>query len=608
MTKVSQRLRSVFKAGPQKAMRKWPSIKGVKDWLAAKPRDEDFKKWYLWWIPPRRWAFVIILALALAVLLARGLYARLVLDARFDDPDKFEQTYNLNGFFPLAEDAIKIESNLFGLDANKRLRTRAELRQWHGRTKADSIHKLGQYLKFSPLTLWSSDPAITIATLPGEPNLQSSLQTLAKLGLVRFQPVSWTVGAVYSFDLEMEVYRDQYSIGRYIETFHLRADATVEKVAFYVAVFLVGVAILFIWDLTSVSFDYRWRQYFKAMAGVLTQALSSLKYPLALTLDLPGLPSVIKDILDNLVEKIVEQLIEKLEQLIAESDDVEASELRDDALNLRQKISAHAALAIETEEQLLAWKSSLQENIAHTERLQKRVEQLSRRHFRQFKAPLHRDALRAAVEQANKTLSDTFIRLKETISELNARRQAKRKRHDEVKSRRILEIIHTLNGFLSQPQIKEDMEQLGQTFPLESSPDQLFKTRPVFAHGENDYFGGKLQLIYPGFAFGVRISDDNDDEPIWLAIRKEKDEYTIAQATPDQKRNITLGSVTLPTADYYGKEVKIRYTIKTTPENARTEKDSPQFKIKQWNLEFIDPAPNPEPLFMEEPMPKSLRK
>lgn len=603
MTKVPERLISVFRTWGRKAAQKWPSLKAMKAWLAAEPRDEDFKKWYLWWIPPRRRAFVITLTLALAMLLAKWLYARLVLDADFDNPDKFEQVYNLDGFFPFAEDAVKIESNLFGLNADRRLRTRAELRRWHGDAEADSIQKLNKYLKFASLTIWSSEPTLNIAVLPGEPNLHSALQALVKLGLVRFQRASLTRGVVYSFDLEMEVYRGDHSIGAYMETFHFRADSKLEILAFAAAVALAFCAFAFVLDLTDVAWDYRWRKYFKVMAGILAEVLYNLKFPIKQTLEVFDFLPPLARVVNELSERIINQLVEKLEQFIAVADDAEVKTLRDESLTFLKQVKAHAALPLKTENELMVWKQSLEDIVGRTEQLRARLTQLSKRRYRRFKAPLSREALTRAIKLANKTLLDTSANIVEVINQVNGQRRHKRRQHEERKSDRRNEIAHTLNDYLDRPHIKHDMEKLGQYFQPEIEATTIFATPGFQAEGKIKS-SGKIKddrRCYDEIFFPAPLSK-SAEEKIWLVIAKKPEEYyEVAPVDKSREPDLPSAVTILFAVNPPGNQVPIYYTVEMTSKIGRLIRDQRVFQIAPLDIALRQPRPDPEPWFAEIP-------
>jgi hypothetical protein len=82
----------------------------------------------------------------------------------------------------------------------------------------------------------------------------------------------------------------------------------------------------------------------------------------------------------------------------------------------------------------------------------------------------------------------------------------------------------------------------------------------------------------------------------------------ISQAAPDQKRNITAGTATVPAIDLHSNEANIKYEIKVTPANGIAHKDTLEFMIAPSDIELIHPKPNPEPWFIEEQLPKEPKE
>jgi hypothetical protein len=527
------------------------------------------------------------------------------LDAAYDSPSKFEQIYYLNNSFTFAKDAVIFHTNIFGVNSDPLLDTHAELFRIRGRTQNISINDLnGKYLQFSPATVRPGETAITIAALPGERSLQTALQKMVELGYVRFTSATREMGAVYSFDLELEVFRGPYSLGTFIETFHFRADAVIERSTFWLVVLLTGLAILFISDFTYPVLDYRWRQYFKAMAGTLTEVLHYLTYAIKVAQKFPDVPAMINDDLVALLKDIIKQL----EKFIAKFDDKEAKALREEALELLKKVTEHKAPSVKMEAELTEWKNALENIIARTEQIQQRTLHLSKRRFRLFDVPLTRQSLHQAISQANQTVFSGFERLKTTIGEINLRRKDKQKLHEKTKEQRIGEIARLLDDYLDGQAIKQAMEKLGEPFPLNVDPEDLFKLRPIYTRGEFEYINGEQRLVYPNFFFAVKTSETRDDDPIWFMIRKAGEDYVVAQADTDSKRNITSGTVTLPALNPQDNEVEVRYTIKVTPEKAAASKRTRDFKITPSDVKLITPDPTPEPWFEEVPTPEEPKE
>ncbi len=578
----------------------------VLNWFQeSKPLVDDLPRWI-----PKRPRDSAKTFLVMVIVIVGNWFFIHALDAGYDSPDKFEQVYYLNNILTLARDEVACETNVFGLNASAELDTYAKLIRVLGKDKTISIDQsIREYVQFSPTVVRSGAAEITISSHASGGTLQAALQKMASAGVVRLTPATDTRGEVYSFDLEMEVYRGDYSLGTFTETYHFRTDTLSEHSTVWIVVLLAVVASVLVADFTGIASDLRWRQYFKAMAALLADVLYYLRYPLELAMDV-GMPPLFNLVLGDILRRILQQLIKQLEKLIDASNSKEAQALREQAQILLEKVDAHIGRAATNAAELPEQQKSLREVYEQTQALQKRLERLSRQplRFRYHKAIVSKDYLRQALTQAKATVRAGYEKLKETVSESNLKRKNNRKLHDDAKKERMIEISDALNSYLQRTNIKDDMAQLGQYFPLETDPAMLFKTPHAFARGENEFLGGTLQLIYPSFSFPVTIYEHSENEPIWLTIRNENDEYMIAQAPPDQKRNITTGTATVPAVGLLDNDVNIKYKIKVAPANSIALKDALEFTTTPSDIDLIQPQPDPEPWFIEEQPPKEPKE
>ncbi len=581
----------------------------VKRWLSEPaPVTEDMP----WWAPQRRVGAIGSLLFIGIVALGGWLFVR-ALDSDYDDPNKYEQVYYLNNIFTVRKDAVTIEANLFGAEADSKLETHARLLRIHGdQGRVASLDTLKlKYVVISPAEIRPNEPTIRIEKLARQRHLHAALRELASHDLVRYLPPTQRRGAVYSFDLEMEVFRGPESLGLYEETFHFRGDAVVEQSTIFLALLFAGLSLLFIVDFSSIEMDLRWGKLLKAMAMQLAQVLHYLKLPAQVAMEFWDLQPILSLAVGVVLRRVLERIVEQLERLVSLSDQKEVRELHTEAQDLLAFLNQVAGQSPKNEAEFSLWQQSFKNLIARTEKIQQRLLFLGKRplRFHSKKPPLPLQQLEDALALTHAMVQHGFDNLRAALVTVNARRKERRRLHKAARAQRLTEIAARLNSALQQENLRSDIKKLGENFPRESTPQAIFDTEDVRAEAKTTFVEKKEDLYCDEFSFGVNVSERPQAELVWLQISKTGEEYTLAQASKNKKLKIP-GPPSTVVAVFNDKdeEVWINYVIQIVLHRPQANKSTLRFETTSDDLDLIQPKPDPERWFVEIIPPEQLIK
>lgn len=546
-----------------------------------KPIVSDLPRWAL-----RRPRAFLKTLLVIGILITGSWIFTRSLDSGYDDPDEFEQIYNLNNWYISLRKSISIHFNLFGTSADSYSNVNAKLVEVLGKKKNLPIIDMeNKYIRLSSENVRPGESKITLSVHPNYPNLKDALDKMAQSGLAQFSKSSKVRGEVYSLELALDVYRDGQKINTVAEIFHFRGDKIIERL-FVSLIFFSGIlAVLYISDLTKPVIYYRAGEVLKAIAALVLEFLNLIKRLIEISDFIPiNKPKSIGAPLKTLIEKI----IQALENFLARPEKVEGSTTTNQTYSEARRELQEIKISGEVDLSSLDGKDFCQFVYNEIERIQKLVKKLRRSDIR----PLRRDDMRDKISDANNALQTAYERLKEIIIELNKQREKKQLEHNNIKENKKKTIADGINSFLNRSDVQQDMSQLNRVFPLEVDQSEIFKTPETYAKGETELISGKLQLTFPFFSFPIPNPECGTDKPIWIKITKTDQDFFISQPDSNKRLKVSPGVVILSITDAFGREQAIEYTVRLKEKFII--KENKKIEIAPENIELSNPKPDPK--------------
>lgn len=537
-----------------------------------KPAVSDLPKW----VPrrPRAFAKMSVVTLILATL--SWIFAR-SLDAGFDDPNDFEQVYNLNNVFTFARKSVKVHSNLFGASANPQATVSARIVKVLGGKKEEPIDDLeNRFLRFSPGRIRPGETQITISVHPSLPNLKAALEKMKQAELIRYTPATPTRGEVYTLELGMDFLRLNEPEETFAEKFHFRTDQWIEKLWLFVIGLSAALAALFIMDFTQTVHYLRAKEFLKAILALLTELVKLLNR-LWNILDFIKEPIPLK----ALLARIAQALEKFLDATSAQQSAIELSK------TLREIKNGNSIETDSPDE-----KQSLKAVHQHALQLKACVRALNPRSLR----PLMRIDLKTEIFEANQKLQEAYNNLKAKIDDLNLQRRGESDRHQSALEQKKQGITQGLNKFWSRPAMQQAIANLGKPVDPTLPDSEVFGDLPYVRAGgmKHDRSENKIWAVYDWFSFSIPSSETGTQTPIWLKIIKSQGSYSISLAEPDKQWNITPGTVCIPVVDQFGNPKDIFYAVKLKAAEGLNFKLDEEIRFAKSDIELTDPNPNPE--------------